>query len=184
MERTDELRREKETMSKDLSAIRMLVLDVDGILTDGCIWMGTDGTHFKKFSILDGAGIKEWLRAGLLLAIISGHESNATVHRFKALGVEDVFVGVTDKGACFEALLLRHNLRTDQCAAMGDDLMDLPLLTKVGWSATVPHAHQEVLAVADFITTHAGGEGAVREVIELLLRAQDRLDAMLKRYQP
>ncbi|HMS17344.1 MAG TPA: HAD hydrolase family protein [Planctomycetota bacterium] len=169
-------------MTKDLSQIRMLILDVDGILTDGSVWMGTDGTHFKKFSILDGAGIKEWMRCGHELAIISGHESDATRHRFSALGVREVFVGVKDKMACLADLLQRTGMLPNACAAMGDDLMDLPMMLSVHWSATVRSAHPQVLRLADYVTQREGGAGAVREVMEHILTAQGRMGDILKRY--
>ena len=160
-----------------LTAIRMLVLDVDGVLTDGGIYIGADGTELKRFSIHDGLGIKIAIQAGLRISVISGHGSQATVHRFKSLGVDDVVVGVADKTGPFNDLLERHEISAAETAVMGDDLPDVPLLRAAGFSATVPGAPAVVRAAADLVTERRGGDGAVREVIEHILGAQGRWDA-------
>jgi 3-deoxy-D-manno-octulosonate 8-phosphate phosphatase (KDO 8-P phosphatase) len=164
----------------DLRHIELLVLDVDGILTDGSIYVSEDGAVAKRFAIVDGAGIKLLLRAGVGAAIISGHAHQGVIHRFRALGVDDVMVGIQDKGAALRRILEEKKLRPEQIAVMGDDLMDLPMMRGAGFAATVPEAHPRVLERADYVTTRPGGRGAVREVIEKILRAQNRFDAALE----
>ncbi|NRA95094.1 MAG: HAD-IIIA family hydrolase [Planctomycetes bacterium] len=171
-------------MAKPLSEIRMLVLDVDGVLTDAGVYIAADGSDTKRFSIKDGFGIKIAMQAGLGVAIISGHASEATVHRFRGLGVEEVIVGATDKTGPFNDLLQRHGLEARQVAAMGDDLPDLPLLRAAGFAATVPDAPEEVRDAADLVTQRRGGDGAVREVIECILKAQNRWNDVVARFAP
>jgi 3-deoxy-D-manno-octulosonate 8-phosphate phosphatase (KDO 8-P phosphatase) len=167
----------------DLTPIRYLVLDVDGILTDGLLYVADDGTAMKRFSILDGAGLVYWQRAGLKVALISGHAFEGVVHRFRALGIEEIHVGVKEKLATFLDVLGRHGLDPKEVAVMGDDLMDLSLLKRAGFAATVSTAHDECKRIAHYIAQRPAGQGAVREVIELILRAQGRLDAIVEPYR-
>ena len=171
------------TAGFDLGAIRFLVLDVDGILTDGTLYVGEDGKSFKRFAIVDGAGLVYWRRAGLDVALISGHAFEGVVARFRALGIDEVHVGVKDKLAAFLDVLSRHGLEPRQVAVMGDDLMDLALLKRAGFAATVATAHEECRRVAHYVTAAPAGRGAVREVVELILRAQGRLDAIVEPYR-
>lgn len=171
-------------MAHALESIRMLVLDVDGVLTDAGVFIGNDGADMKRFSIKDGFGIKMAMEVGLGVAIISGHASQATVHRFKGLGIEDVVVGTTEKTEPFKELLARHGLEPGQVAVMGDDLPDLPLLRAAGFAATVPDAAPEVRAAAHLVTERRGGDGAVREVVEHILKAQGRWDDVVARFDP
>lgn len=170
-------------MAKDLSRVRMLVLDVDGVLTDGGVYLAEDGSHMKRFAIEDGAGIKELLRCGLRVAIVSGHESKATAARFSKLGVEDVHTGVADKRECLRGILALRGLAAEECAAMGDDLMDVPMLRMAGWAGTVPDAHPRVRRIADYVTRKRGGHGAVREVAEMILKARGLFGGVLERYE-
>jgi 3-deoxy-D-manno-octulosonate 8-phosphate phosphatase (KDO 8-P phosphatase) len=158
-------------------------MDVDGILTDGCLVYGADGQEWKAFFAQDGHGIKLALRFGLSLAIITGRQSGALAHRAKELGILEVHQGVLDKLPVFQDLLARQGLTAPQAACMGDDLVDLPLLLRAGLAVTVPGAVDEVLAAAHYVTRHPGGRGAVREAIELLLKAQARWSAVLERYR-
>jgi 3-deoxy-D-manno-octulosonate 8-phosphate phosphatase (KDO 8-P phosphatase) len=167
----------------DLSAIRFLVLDVDGILTDGMLYVSDQGTTSKRFAIVDGAGLVYWQRAGLKAAIVSGHVSEGVVIRFRELGLTEIHVGVKDKLATFLDLLSRYGLTERDVAVMGDDLMDLPLLKRAGFAATVASAHEECKRIAHYITAHGAGRGAVREVIELILKAQGRFDAVVESYR-
>jgi len=164
-----------------LDAIRILVLDVDGVLTDGGIFMGTDGAEFKRFSIKDGLGIKLAMEAGLKVAVISGHASEATKRRFKNLGVEDVVVGAIDKRRPFADLLSKHGLAPSNAAVIGDDLLDIPILIQAGFAATVPDSPDEVRAHVDYVTKRQGGDGAVRELVEHLLKAQGLWEPLLRR---
>ncbi len=166
----------------DLSSIRLFVLDVDGVLTDGTLWVADDGATMKRFSIRDGAGLRLLTDMGFRVAVISGHLSGATTSRFRTLGIEDVETGVADKGAAFEALKVRRGVTDAECAAMGDDLMDLPMLRRVRFAATVSDAHEEVLRVAHYVARSAPGRGAVREVAELLLRGRGLWERALERF--
>jgi 3-deoxy-D-manno-octulosonate 8-phosphate phosphatase (KDO 8-P phosphatase) len=167
----------------DLAAIRFLVLDVDGILTDGLLYVAEDGTAMKRFSIVDGAGLVYWQRAGHEVALISGHAFEGVAHRFRPLGIEELHVGVKDKLATFLEVTSRHGLTPREVATMGDDLMDLPLLKRSGFAATVGTAHEECRRIAHYISQAPAGQGAVREVIELILKAQGRLDAIIEPYR-
>lgn len=171
-------------MTESLTEIRMLVLDVDGVLTDAGVYIAADGSDTKRFSIKDGLGIKIAMQAGLGIAVISGHASEATVHRFRGLGVEEVIVGAMDKIAPFNDLLKRRGLEARQVAAMGDDLPDLPLLRAAGFAATVPDAPEEVRNAANLVTERRGGDGAVREVIEYILKAQGRWSDVVAGFDP
>jgi 3-deoxy-D-manno-octulosonate 8-phosphate phosphatase (KDO 8-P phosphatase) len=167
---------------KQAKAIRLLVLDVDGIMTDGRLLYSTDG-ELMAFHILDGHGIKLALRCGLSLAIISGRESVMVARRARELGVQEVHQRVLDKLPVFESLLQRKGLTASQVACMGDDLLDLPLLLRAGLALTVPGAVDEVRAAAHYITRRPGGEGAVREAIELLLKVQGHWPVVMERYR-
>lgn len=169
-------------LAKKARAISLLVLDVDGILTDGRMIYSTDG-ELVAFHILDGHGMKLALRCGLSLAIISGRESVMVARRARELGVQEVHQRVLDKLPVFESLLLRKRLTAAQVACMGDDLLDLPLLRRAGLAITTPGAVDEVRAAAHYITRRPGGEGAVREAIEMLLKAQGHWPAVMERYR-
>jgi 3-deoxy-D-manno-octulosonate 8-phosphate phosphatase (KDO 8-P phosphatase) len=163
-------------------AIRLLVLDVDGVLTDGRLYYGGDGAELKAFHIQDGLGLKMLRAGGIEVAIITGRDSRAVELRARDLGVPHLFQGVEDKLVVFERLLEGLNLSADAAAAMGDDLPDLPVLRRCGLAATVPEAPAVVRSHAHYVTRKAGGAGAVREVCELLLSGQGTLDSSLQQY--
>lgn len=156
--------------------IKLLVLDVDGVLTDNHLHVDVTGNETKSFSIADGLGIKLWLKAGLHLAVISGHPSLQARQRLVKLGVTEVHLGVEDKLPVFEDLLARLGVSAAESAVMGDDLPDLPLLRRAALAVTVPVAHPEIRAIAHETTSAHGGSGAVRELIEKLLRRAGRYD--------
>jgi 3-deoxy-D-manno-octulosonate 8-phosphate phosphatase (KDO 8-P phosphatase) len=158
--------------------VKLLVLDVDGVLTDGRIVYTAAGAECMAFHILDGHGIKLALRAGLKVAIITGRESPMVARRARDLGVTELFQRVEAKRAVHDALLARHALRAEETACMGDDLLDLPLLRAAGLPLAVPNGAPEVRATARYVTRRPGGGGAVREAIELILKAQGRWDAV------
>ncbi|MBI4574168.1 MAG: HAD hydrolase family protein [candidate division NC10 bacterium] len=161
----------------------MLVLDVDGILTDGRVLYGPGGQEFTAFHILDGHGIKLAIRSGLIPAIITGRASEAVAWRARELGIPEIHQKALDKLSVFEDLLARRGLAASQVACMGDDLLDLPLLRRAGLAITVPDAVEEVRAAAHYVSHRPGGQGAVREAIELLLKAQGHWPTLLERYQ-
>jgi 3-deoxy-D-manno-octulosonate 8-phosphate phosphatase (KDO 8-P phosphatase) len=162
--------------------VRLLVLDVDGVLTDGTLWFSAGGEEIKGFNIQDGLGIKLLRTTGIEAAIVSGRSSRALELRARELGVTRVAQGVEDKLAAFGTLLAALALRPEQAACIGDDLPDLPLLSRCGLAITVPDAPQLLLERAHCVTRRAGGRGAVREVCELLLSAQDALPRALAPY--
>ncbi len=169
-------------LAKRAKVVKLLVLDVDRTLTDDRMIYGADGEHMA-FHILDGHSIKLALRCGLALAIISGHESSMVTRRARELGVEEIHQRVLDKLPAIESLLLRKGLGASQVACMEDDLLDLPLLLRAGLAITVPGAMDEVHRAAHYVT-RPGGEGVVREAIELLLKVQGHWPVVLEQFQP
>ena len=155
-----------------LVSIRLLVLDVDGVMTDGRLWFGEHGEAFKTFNVRDGYGIKALLAAGVAVAVISGRDSPAVQRRCEELGIGHVLQGVTDKGAAFARLSAELDLPARQCACVGDDEPDVPLLRQVGLAVAVADAHPLALAAAHRRTRAAGGQGAVREVCDWLTAAR------------
>tara|TARA_R110002094_G_scaffold139554_1_gene130662 strand:+ start:484 stop:1068 length:585 start_codon:yes stop_codon:yes gene_type:complete len=155
-----------------LRKIEFLLLDVDGVLTDGRIHFDFEGREYKSFHVHDAAGIVYWHRAGGRSGFLSGRGGEIVERRARDLGVHDVVLGRIDKSEAFAEVLQRQDLTPDQVAYVGDDLLDLPVLRQVGFAATVPEARREVLATAQFVTERSGGFGAARDVIEELLRAR------------
>jgi len=152
--------------------IRLLLFDVDGVLTDGTILIHGDGSESKQFSIRDGAGIVWAQRAGLSVGILSARTAEATAVRAAQLGIDIVVQGSTDKLAGYEQILKTAALADHQVGYMGDDLQDLPVLRRAGFSAAPADAAPEVLAAVQWVSASGGGRGAVRECIEHVLRAQ------------
>jgi len=167
---------------KDLSAIQLLILDVDGVLTDGGIVVHSDGTESKRFSVLDGHRIKMWQRAGYATAIISGRDTAATTVRAQQLGIEHVMQGCLQKLPAYEQLLKKTGLTPRQTAYIGDDLMDIPLVRRAALGVAVANAADELKEHADYITQRTGGNGAVAEVVEYLLKKNMKWDELMQRY--
>jgi 3-deoxy-D-manno-octulosonate 8-phosphate phosphatase (KDO 8-P phosphatase) len=158
--------------------LRLLLFDVDGVLTDGTVFIRGDGAERKGFYIRDGAAMVWAQRAGLRVGLLSGRPSEATTRRAAELGISMVSQG-PDKGAAYSELLATNGLTDDQVAYMGDDLIDLAVLGRVGLSAAPADAAEEVRARVHWVSRRAGGRGAVRELIELVLRAQGRWDTLV-----
>ncbi len=152
--------------------VRYLLLDVDGVMTDGILYFDESGREIKGFSIYDGHGIRLLQRAQIGVGIISGRSSAVVAWRAKELGIEDVHQGSRDKLAAYEMIRAKHHLQDETVAFIGDDLIDLPLLRRVGFSIAVASAVDAVKREVDWVTKKKGGEGAVREVIDLILSAQ------------
>jgi 3-deoxy-D-manno-octulosonate 8-phosphate phosphatase (KDO 8-P phosphatase) len=163
--------------------VRLLVLDVDGVLTDGTLYYSANGEEMKAFNIQDGLGIKMLQASGVEPAIISGRSCRALELRAQNLGIRHLYQGVERKLAAFERLLQELHLEPGQAACMGDDLPDLALLERCVLAVTVPDAPDIVRARAHYVTRRHGGRGAVREACELILEAQDGLRAQLAKYQ-
>lgn len=155
-----------------LARIELMVFDVDGVLTDGKLYFGAGGEVLKAFHVLDGTGIKALAAAGITTAVISGRESPITLRRCAELGIRHVAQGIADKATAFDAM--RHELgkTADVCGYMGDDEIDVPVMRKVGFAATVPNAADGVAAHAHWTSRREGGQGAVREVCDLLIEAR------------
>ncbi len=163
--------------------IKLLIMDVDGVLTDGGIVIHSDGTESKRFHVIDGHRIKMWQRAGLETAIISGRETACTTLRAEQLGITHVIQGALEKLPALEELLVKLELTVDQVACVGDDLMDMPLVKRAGLGVAVANAAEELKHVADYITTRPGGCGAVAEVIESILKKSQRWEPLMQRYR-
>jgi len=161
---------------------RLLMMDVDGVLTDGRIIQDGHGHELKVFDVKDGHGIVMAHRAKLRTALISGRESETIRRRAEELGIELVFQKIWNKLEVYEKILVDTELTHDEVAYIGDDLIDIPLLRRVGLAVAVADAVDEVKAAAHLITQRPGGQGAVREVIELILRAQGHWDSLIERY--
>jgi 3-deoxy-D-manno-octulosonate 8-phosphate phosphatase (KDO 8-P phosphatase) len=161
---------------------RLLMMDVDGVLTDGRIMQDSHGQELKVFDVKDGHGIVMAHRAKLQTALISGRESESTVRRAQELGIALVFQKTWNKLEVYEKILADTKCTPDEVAYVGDDLVDIPLLRRVGLAVAVADAVDEVKATAHMITQRPGGRGAVREVIELILRAQGHWDSLIERY--
>jgi 3-deoxy-D-manno-octulosonate 8-phosphate phosphatase (KDO 8-P phosphatase) len=167
----------------DLAAIEMLVLDVDGVLTDGRLIVHNDGTESKYFDTHDGHGIRLWQRAGLQVALLSGRACPAVERRAEQLGIAHVMLECHFKRPAIEGLLRETNLTAEKAACIGDDLPDLPVIRYVGFGVAVANAVAEVKEQADYVTTRSGGRGAVREVIEYILKNSGRWDDLMERYR-
>ena len=162
--------------------IRLFLFDVDGVLTDGTVVMHADGSESKGFHIRDGAAIVWAQRAGLTVGLLSARSSGATSHRAAQLAVRIVEQGVKSKLKAYEQIARDVRIADADIAYMGDDLLDLPVLARVGLSAAPADAAPEVRDRVDWVSSHGGGRGAVRELIELVLRAQRRWDDVLRQY--
>jgi 3-deoxy-D-manno-octulosonate 8-phosphate phosphatase (KDO 8-P phosphatase) len=168
----------------DFTKIQLLILDVDGVLTDGTLILNADGSESKCFNSQDGHGIKMWQRAGLKVALLSGRKSEPTKRRAEQLQIEYVFEDCHQKLPVLENFLKQLELPPEAVAYIGDDLTDLPVIRYVGFGATVDNAVDEVKKYADYVTTCPGGHGAVREVIEYILTETGKWQELLKKYLP
>ena len=162
--------------------VRLMIFDVDGVLTDGGLRYGPQGETLKTFHVLDGHGIKLLQQFNVKTAIISARETAIVAKRAADLGISLLHQGVHDKRAAFEQLLVELDLAAEQCGYMGDDLIDLPVMTRVGFCASVPNAHPEVRARAHWVSDSPGGLGAAREACDFILRAQGNYETALAPY--
>lgn len=162
--------------------IRLVAFDVDGVMTDGTLFLADDGQEYKGFNSLDGHGLKMLKSSGVQLAIITGRSSRVVEHRAKNLGIDIVHQGAHDKLVVYEALCRELGIDCAATAYMGDDVVDLPVMRRAGLAITVPAAPELVKAHSHYTTTREAGHGAVREACEFLMRAQGTLDAALAPY--
>ncbi len=175
----DEIMTELEMKAKK---VRLLICDVDGVMTDGSLFFGDDGQEYKAFNALDGHGIKMLQDSGVKVAIITGRTSNVVLHRMKNLGVGIIYQGQIDKLVGYQQLLDELKILPDEIAYIGDDVVDLPVMIRIGLSMAVANAHSLVKQNADFITENSGGHGAVRECCEFLMKAQNNYDEIMATY--
>lgn len=171
-----------QRLLKKAQKIKMLVLDVDGILSNGQIIYDANGVETKAFHVQDGFGIKRLQQFGIDVAIITGRNSQIVANRAKELGIKHIVQGREDKLVALNELLANLDITLVECAYMGDDLPDYRALQAVGFSATVVNAHDEIKKIADMITVNGGGNGAVREVCDIILKATGNYEKMLANY--
>lgn len=164
----------KLNAAKRAHRIRFIILDVDGVMTDGGLYYSADGVELKRFNAHDGYGIVRARECGLGIGIISGRETPIVAARARALGIDDVYQGTADKVEAMREIQSRYSLSDQEFAYIGDDLFDLPLLDVVGFSAAPKNARPEVRRKVDYVTSSAGGDGAVREFIDFILSHRPR----------
>lgn len=162
--------------------VKLLIMDVDGVLTNGSIFISASGEELKAFNTLDGHGLKMLQSTGVKLAIITGRDAPGVAHRAKGLGIDYYYAGIHDKRATLAELLETTGLTADECAYIGDDVVDLPVMTRVGLAVAVPEAPSLVRQHAHYVTGASGGAGAVRELTERIMQAQGTFDALMARY--
>ncbi len=167
---------------KRAKGLKLMIFDVDGVLTDGTLYYSERGEELKAFNIQDGHGIKMLRQCGVEVALISGRKSRMVELRAANLGIAHLYQGAEDKRAAYAALLQALALTGEQCGCMGDDLPDLPLIARCGFAASVPAAPEAVRSRVHYLTRAHGGHGAVREVCEFILRAQGTLDRAIGAY--
>jgi len=167
-------------MKSKLVKIKLILMDVDGVLTDGEIIYSSSGSEVKKFHVQDGMGITLARMAGLKTGIITGRISEIVKRRAEELKIDVVSQGSFNKLPQYEQIRKQFNLKDEEIAYIGDDILDMSILKKVGFSAAVANARDEVKAICDYVTVARGGQGAVREVIDKILIRQDKLDKLIK----
>jgi 3-deoxy-D-manno-octulosonate 8-phosphate phosphatase (KDO 8-P phosphatase) len=171
-----------QTMYDRAAKIKMLIFDVDGVLTDGSLFYGDDGQEYKAFNSRDGHGMVMLQHTGVQIGIITGRTSEVVRLRMAGLGIEHLYQGQKDKLPAYEALKVKLGLTDSQMAYVGDDVVDLPVMLRVGLAIGVADAHPLVKARAHWCTSQPGGRGAAREVCELIMQTQGTLEPQLKRY--
>lgn len=162
--------------------IKLLIMDVDGVLTDGRIIYTSSGDELKFFDVTDGMGLSLFSRAGLKTAVLTAKKSRIMSKRAKILHIDKTYQNAFSKAEVLERILSDFKVSREEVCFIGDDLVDLPVLRKVGLAAAVPNAVPEVLEAAHYVTAKEGGRGAVRELIEVILKAQGKWDELMKRY--
>ena len=164
------------------SHIKLVIFDVDGVLTNGALFYGDDGQEYKAFNSRDGHGMKMLQNSGVEIGIITGRTSNVVEHRMNNLGIQHIYQGKQEKLPAFEELVKKLGLTAKEVAYVGDDVVDLPILIRVGLAIAVGDAHQLVKQHAHWQTPNGGGQGAARDVCELIMEAHGTLNAELQRY--
>jgi 3-deoxy-D-manno-octulosonate 8-phosphate phosphatase (KDO 8-P phosphatase) len=166
-----------------IRGIKLLILDVDGVMTDGRIIIDDSGLESKHFDVRDGHGLKILMRCGIDVVLLTGRKSRVVDHRAADLGIAEVHQGIWNKREVFDEILKKRKLTPEEIAYVGDDVVDIPILKRVGLGVAVADACSEATGVADYVTERPGGRGAVREVCELILRIQGRWGEVAERYE-
>jgi 3-deoxy-D-manno-octulosonate 8-phosphate phosphatase (KDO 8-P phosphatase) len=169
------LARTPAALRERLARIKLMIFDVDGVLTDGSLWYGEHGEMLKRFNALDGHGLKMLETSGIKVALVTGREGPIVDRRAAELGLGDVIQNVRDKGAVLTELVARYHLTLEESGFMGDDLIDLPAMQRAGFAASVPDAPAYMTQAAHWVATKSGGKGAVRECCDLILASQGKL---------
>lgn len=167
---------------KKAAQVKLMVFDVDGILTDGSLHFGSEGEYLKTFNVLDGQGIKLLQEAGVITAIISARQSAIVAKRAADLGITHLMQGIHDKKEAFLELIAVLSIAPEHCGFIGDDVIDLPVLSRVGFAASVPNGHAEVRSRVDYVTEATGGNGAAREICDFILQALGKYDQVISRF--
>ena len=170
-------------MNERIKRVKMLILDVDGVLTNGQIFFGNEGELFKQFNVQDGMGISLFRQAGHKVAVITGRTSDIVRLRSAELKIDDVYQGSMSKKAALADLLDKHDLKAEEVCYIGDDLIDIPVMNRVGLPCAVANAVAEVKSAAVYVSEKEGGRGAVREIVEMILKAQDRFETLVTKYR-
>ena len=165
---------------KRLIDIKLLLLDVDGVMTDGSIIYNDNGEEIKVFCVRDGLGIRMLMNSGIDVGIVTGRSSDALYHRCKNLHIQHIFDGVSDKAAALDKITEKTGIKEQDIAYIGDDLPDISIMRKIGIPIAVANAHENVIEVAHMVTSAKGGAGAIREVCEAIIKAQDNWEAVIK----
>jgi 3-deoxy-D-manno-octulosonate 8-phosphate phosphatase (KDO 8-P phosphatase) len=173
----------EEGLLNKIRKVKLLILDVDGVLTDGRIVIDDAGLESKQFDVRDGHGLKILMRFGIEVVLLTGRKSRVVEYRAADLGIAEVHQGILNKAEIFAGILKRREIAPEEAACVGDDVVDIPLLRRAGFSVAVADAVPEVRRIADYVTHHAGGRGAVREVCEVILKAQNRWADVAARYE-
>ncbi len=173
----------KKNTQEKLRKIKLLIMDVDGVMTDGRIIMDDEGREIKNFNVRDGHGIKLLQRYGIKVALLTGRQSNVVKHRAKDLEIKDVYQKVYNKKEVFDKILKKHKISADEAAFIGDDIIDIPVLKRVGFSVAVADAMEIVKKSVHYVSQNKGGNGAVREVCEMILHAQGKWPEIASRYE-
>ncbi|MFB9216761.1 3-deoxy-manno-octulosonate-8-phosphatase KdsC [Vibrio sinaloensis] len=166
----------EQTLLDVAKQIKLLICDVDGVFSDGLVYMGNDGEELKTFHTRDGYGVKSLMNAGIEVAIITGRQSKIVENRMKALGISLIYQGQDDKLKAYDDICAKLNISAEQTGYIGDDLIDWPVMEKVALKACVADGHPLLVKRANYVTAIKGGHGAVREVCDLILQARDELD--------
>lgn len=172
-----------DVLTTKIERIKLLLLDVDGVMTDGKIYFSNGGERSWAFDVRDGSGIRYLTRAGVQVGIVTGKKNNAVSHRANDLDLSIVYKNVMNKVTVLSEILLKQNLLPEEVAFVGDDLLDLPVMERVGLSIAVADAAPEIKEAADFVTTKLGGNGAVREVCEMILKVQGKWEQTVEHYR-